>query len=643
MKKGGLFIVLILSLGLKAQDTKNISGIILDKLTNTPIPWAHLFIQSIGNGTVSNAEGRFSISSPINTPSKITISCVGYKSRSMGFEGEFSNIKIFLEPEIKLLNEIVVMPINVRQLILEAVKKIPFNYPAKPTLLTGFYRESLRYDSIRYIYLSEGVIQARKESYTQAEQKGQVKLIKSRKKEFSDSAQTLRKVRFYGGSHSVHTGDFVMGRKEFINELTIEEYDYSIYEITYLNGSEVYKISFRPKKPSALFFGELYLDSKSRCFVSARYKLTDAGIRKYKEPLNIFSSPLSAERIVHYMKVGNNWMIQDTWGESRWYNKRVKDTVIFQSEFVTTRVDTIGIESFNYADKIQYRDIFINKATNLDSNFWNGYTILKENSFLQRIQNKDLNNKSIATDYPKPHSSSLEKNSNKRPFLEFLERTTFDIAVTNLLPSYSISDINLTGNGFSVNSPTNQSDFLALCLHSSLNVNLDKRLIIGLGFTSSIGKLGFDNATLMSGYKWQATIKTRPLKLIGGLGFSYNSIYLPIGTIKGPLSIAGKRLSEGIDVNLQREFFALQPSLKIALELNRRWDFFISVNYLFNLGIENKILFEEQAGFFFKKNATVKANDSSIDFRIDGIKTTLVPELINSLFLNVGFTYKAGR
>jgi hypothetical protein len=639
-----LLIALILSLTLAGQNTRQFSGIILDSATNTPIPWAHLAIKGSSSGTVSNAEGRFSINLPLNSSSAIIISCIGYKNISMVFGStEFSDLRIFLEPESKLLSEIVVRPTDVRQLILKAIRKIPYNYPVKPTLITGFYRESLRYDSSNYIYLAEGVLQARKESYLQVEQSGQVKLIKSRKKEFSDSLHTLDKIRFFGGSHAVHTGDFVISRKEFINEKTIMEYDYSISEITHLNGTEVYKISFKPIKSSGLFSGELYLDSESGSFISAKYHLTKTGVKKNKNPLNLFSRLISAERLVHFRYTGNNWMIQNTWGESYWYDKRVNDTIIFQSEFVTTEVDTVDVNSFLYEDKIQYHDIFINKATNLDSTFWDGYAILKENSFIQHLQNKELNAKSTSTDYSESKNSSTKNKNSKSSFIQFIEKTTFDIALTNLFPTYSTSSINLIGQGFSISSSINEPNTTVLGFHSALNFNLKKRLIIGIGFINTFGELGFDNANLAMGYKWQTAIKTRPIKLIAALGFSYNSIHLPIGTVTGPLSIDGKELSDKINVNLQRDFFAFQPSIKVAIEINRRWDFFISANYLFNLDFDYQILFKEQNGFLSKKSGSLQTSDPSIDFRVDGIKTEIVPISINSLFFNTGLTFRYSR
>ena len=306
-------------------------------------------------------------------------------------------------------------------------------------------------------------------------------------------------------------------------------------------------------------------------------------------------------------------------------------------------MDTVNTSLFLYSERLQYGDFFVDKADNLDPTFWDGYTILKENSFIQNLQNKQLNAKSTSIDYSEGENPPQINKKSKSSFIRFMERTTLDIAVTNFFPNYPMANVSLFGNGFGVSSTTNQPEITVLGLHSALNFSLKKRLCVGLGLTSSFGKLGFDNVNLFMAYRWQTTIRTRPLKFIGGLGFSYNSLYLPIGVVQGPLNINGKGLSDKIDVNLQREFFALQPSIKVALELNRRWDFFISTNYLFDLGIDHKILFEEQDGFLSKKSSSVQTSDSSIEFRVNGNKTEAVPISINSLFFNTGFTFRYSR
>ena len=119
-----LLTVLLFSFNSIAQNAKQFSGLLLDKGTGMPIVWAHIAIKDSGIGTVSNTQGRFLLNVPIGGTSipVIVISCIGYRSRSIVLPLEASpELKIFLEADIKLLNEVVIKPPDIRQLILEAI------------------------------------------------------------------------------------------------------------------------------------------------------------------------------------------------------------------------------------------------------------------------------------------------------------------------------------------------------------------------------------------------------------------------------------------------------------------------------------------------------------------------------------------
>ena len=323
------------------------------------------------------------------------------------------------------------------------------------------------------------------------------------------------------------------------------------------------------------------------------------------------------------------------------YFDRIKDTIICQNEFVTTELDTLNTAHFPYADRLQYRDIFSDKANNLDTAFWNGYTILKENSFIEHLQNRELNAKSLSLDYMKP-KKNLQKG--KIGVVKIIKRFSYDLSAVTVLPTYRSSAVSLIGSGFTVSSATAQPPSVVFGLSSSFNVKLSNRFGISLGGFDLIGKLKLENYLLNLDYKCQTTINTRPLKFITGLGVSSNSLYLPIGLIDGSQSINGKKLNGKIEVNMQKLFYALQPNFKIALELSNSWDVFVTANYLIDFSSSNRILFKEQEGFFLSRSSTyLKTSDTNIDFRVNGTKTNLIPISINPLFVQFGLNYRFVR
>lgn len=620
---------------------KKFSGIVTDEDTHQPIPWVHLLLKENVTGTVSNAEGQFAINVPIDISSAtLNVSIVGYKSRLITLPSdETNNLKISLVPDITILNEITVRPFDTRKLILEAVKKIPQNYPSRPTMVTGFYRESLRYDSANYIYISEAILKARKESYREVNQKGQVKILKARKKEFEDSLQALKKIHFYAGPHLIHSRDFVINRFDFVNESKIKNYDYTIKNTILFNNQEVYEISFKPNTMGGLFQGTVFLDVNSGAIIRANYKLTNAGLRQ-ENTFGKLSRFLNREFLINFMQVGNNkWVVQNIWQQGTLKVNALENNIIYANEFVTTELDTTNTSSFLYDERFQYGDFFIDKANNLDPDFWDNSNILKENSFIRQIQDKEVNAKSISTDYSPVINKAESTRITKRRI-----KYSFDLAVTSIFPDYSNSNIYLTGNGFAVSASIESPSPVTLGFYSSFEIHLRKDFRLIFGSVSSFGKLAFDNVSAGVGHKITTKINTRPLYFISGLSFSYNNLRLPIGVVEGPLSINNKILNDDVDVKMQKTYYSIQPSIKLSLELSRRWDFFVSANFLLNLNSEDKILFKEKDGFFLtRKSSSLNTIDSSVDLRVNGVTSQFVPISISSLFLGAGVTFKYTR
>jgi hypothetical protein len=642
--KGFVIIIITiycLPLSGRSQNSIQFSGIILDK-GGLGIPYAHLLIKSQQKGTISNAEGRFVISISEDKESFVlVVSCIGYKTSSVNFDrGNTKGLKIYLEQETSLLNEVVVRPSDNRELIREAIRKIPINYPASPSSLSGFYRESLRYDSTRYVYISEGVLQAKKESYKEPQRSGQVKLLKARKKEFPDSLKTLEKIRFYAGPHIVHRFDFVIQRLEFINEDKLKNYTYSIDAITSSDGNQVYKISFKPINGNGLFEGTLWLDVNTSAFISAKYKLTEKGLSNEKN--SIFNRYLRREYMVNYRKANNKWAIQNIWQQGELRSARLKNNLFYATEFVATEIDTTNLPNFNYGERLQFADVFVDKANNLDPEFWDGYNIIKENSFIEQLQDKELNQKSTTLDYSIPTNQSPDAKIPEVKIRKPRTRLAYDLDLVVILPNYNQSNVELLGNEINILKKTNLKPAAVFGLGYNVGVPIGRGVSIVLGASSStvFQELHFSNVNLGGQYSFNTTVKTRPLRWIAGLSVSYTDLYLPLDVIKGPLDVKGKTLTGSIDVNLEREYFALQPSIKASLELSRRWDVFAKANLLLDFDTKNKIFFKEKSG---NGNATIPTSDPSLNFKVNGERTETVPISISSMFMSVGFSFKFQR
>ena len=105
-----LFLFAALSGSLCAQ-TIQLSGTVLDKETEMPISFVHIFTKDTRTGTVSATDGKFSLHIPatlINT--YLYFSTVDYEIDSLLILRTNVSSTIYLTPSIYALNEIYVIP-----------------------------------------------------------------------------------------------------------------------------------------------------------------------------------------------------------------------------------------------------------------------------------------------------------------------------------------------------------------------------------------------------------------------------------------------------------------------------------------------------------------------------------------------------
>lgn len=94
---------LILSVSLYAQ--KQFKGTVVDE-SDLPLIGATVAIEGSSGGTITDMDGNFIIK--VKKGAKITFSYVGYKSRTLTYQGQ-NNVTVKLEPDSKLIDEVVVV------------------------------------------------------------------------------------------------------------------------------------------------------------------------------------------------------------------------------------------------------------------------------------------------------------------------------------------------------------------------------------------------------------------------------------------------------------------------------------------------------------------------------------------------------
>lgn len=183
MKKKIVLLLLFFSFSfsLSAQiSLSEIIGKIIDKKTQQPVVYASVILKNINRGTHADFDGLFEIPIKHYENETIIISSIGFKT----IEIKLSTLKkgvintIYLSEFASSLDEIIIVSnkkkkpvILARQIVYQAIQKIPQNYPQQPYSYISYYRDYQQpindeyqkfrnsKEPINYLNLNEGIVE----------------------------------------------------------------------------------------------------------------------------------------------------------------------------------------------------------------------------------------------------------------------------------------------------------------------------------------------------------------------------------------------------------------------------------------------------------------------------------------------------
>ncbi|ADY28063.1 hypothetical protein Celly_0228 [Cellulophaga lytica DSM 7489] len=390
-----LFCFMFLFLGLptvNAQEFNQYKGEILDSDSKKPLVFATLSIAGSNISSISNAEGKFSLKVPneIST-GDLVVSFLGYKTKKIDLRTlkKSGNNKIFLDITVTALSEInISAPKDPKALVLETLKKRGENYFEDPTVMTAFYRESIK-KRRKNISLSEAVVNIYKAPYSNS-RKDVVELYKTRKSTNYSKMDTLA-LKLQGGPFNALYVD-VMKYPQYIFGLDVLPfYDFSFDHTTRINNKLIYVISFKQNSNTnqPLYKGKLYIDAEKKILTSAIYSLNIIDKQKAaklfvrKKPNRAKVWPTDVAYRVDYREKNNKWYYSYSsailefkidW-DSRLFNSVYSmscEMAVTDWEKNTSNVLPKG------KDKVKMSIILGDEAVGFsDPNFWGEYNIIE--------------------------------------------------------------------------------------------------------------------------------------------------------------------------------------------------------------------------------------------------------------------------
>jgi hypothetical protein len=372
------------------QVLTELKGQILDNQTKKPLVYADLNIKGTNISTISNIEGEFSLKVPKqHLNKKVLISYLGYTDVEMPVS-ELNNIsnKIYLKEAITALSEVNVNIIkDVETLVRETLKRKGDNYYNNEAIMTAFYRETIKKRN-RNASLSEAVVEVYKQPL-KSNKNDAVKLIKARKSTDYSRLDTLA-LKLQGGPFSNLYTDMMKYPEFIFNHDNLSDYAFSYSNTSQLNGNEVFVIDFKPRPHInyPLYYGKLYIDTKSLAVTSAVYKLnvTDKILSSQmfvrKKPSRVDAYPTEATYRVDYRIKNGKWH----YGYSnialtfkvKWKHKLFNSVYTLSSEMAVTdwEQNMTGID--RPKERLKPTVILSDQASGFsDPDFWGEFNIIE--------------------------------------------------------------------------------------------------------------------------------------------------------------------------------------------------------------------------------------------------------------------------
>ncbi|WP_345276773.1 carboxypeptidase-like regulatory domain-containing protein [Litoribaculum gwangyangense] len=386
--------LIIISFNSNAQNEeafKELKGIIIDANTNDPLMFTDIVIKNSNISTVTNTDGEFLLKIPESFFDGIlTFTHLGYEKKEILISSIGENDKIALSPAITELEAISITTTSkeAKDLVIEMLNKKSKLYNTNNTLMTAFYRETIK-KRRRNASLSEAVVKIHKQPYDNLK-KDYIELVKARKKTDYSKLDTLA-LKLQGGPFSNLYTDIIKYPEYIFTEEDIPSYNFSYGQSTRINDKLIYVVNFQQKEniSTPLYFGKLYIDANTLALTNAVYSLNvsnrELSSQMYvrKKPRKVDVYPTEATYRVNYRTTNGKWHysysnISLTF-KVNWRGKLFNSIYTLNSEMAITDWE---IKDNNMVktkiDLIRPTTIMTDRASGFsDPRFWGAYNIIE--------------------------------------------------------------------------------------------------------------------------------------------------------------------------------------------------------------------------------------------------------------------------
>jgi len=297
--------------------------------------------------------------------------------------------EIYLEVSATQLSEVNInAPKDAMALFKETLKNRGENYFTDPTLMTAFYRETIKRRR-KNVSLAEAVVNVYKTPYN-INREDAVELYKARKSTDYSKLDTVA-LKLQGGPYNTLYVDLMKYPDYLFSEEMLEDYKFTFDRSTRTSDQLIYVIKFdqRPDVLEPLYRGELYIDVDKKVLTGAIFSLniTDrdmaAQLFVRKKPARVDVWPTEVSYRVDYREKDGKWFygyssvfmeFKVDWAD-KWFNSQYSMT----AEMAVTDWEKVGKdERPKYRQRIRKSVILSDEASGFsDPDFWGEYNIIE--------------------------------------------------------------------------------------------------------------------------------------------------------------------------------------------------------------------------------------------------------------------------
>lgn len=290
-------------------------GEIVDSKTNKPLIFATLTVENTNVSTITNSEGQYALKVPIEyKDGNLVVAFLGYKTKLLSISQlQLKNNKIAMDEYVVELSEVKLSaPNNAEELVRETLNKRGENYLNESTVMTAFYRETIKKRRTN-VSLSEAVVNIYKAPYSSSKSDA-VELYKVRKSTDYSKLDTVA-LKLQGGPFNTLFADMVKYPDYIFTKESIGYYNFSFDSSTRVNDQLIYVVNFsqKPNIADQLYSGKLYIDAENKILTSAIYSLNitdkDMAAQMFvrKKPKNAEVWPTEVSYRVDYRERDGKW------------------------------------------------------------------------------------------------------------------------------------------------------------------------------------------------------------------------------------------------------------------------------------------------------------------------------------------------